>query len=109
VKVRQRPHNCLVTHEEHVDAISTAGRQCFADGAEVDEVLVFFADSGLGIIAAIRAAMVAFGLGLVDARELVESAEPYNSSYATVDWHQEVLQRLKPALSVGGPRSPSTH
>jgi hypothetical protein len=39
----------------------------------------------------------------------VESAEPYNSSYAAVGWHQEVLRRLKPTLLVGGPRPPSTH
>jgi hypothetical protein len=40
-----------------------------------------------------------FDLSLVDARELVEIAQPYNSKYAAeADWHQEVLQRLKPAL-----------
>lgn len=62
-------------------------------------MVAFFAVNGLGIIAAIRAAMLTFDLSLVDARELVESAQPYNSKYeAAVGWHQEVLQRLKPAL-----------
>jgi hypothetical protein len=88
-----------VTQTEHVDDVSAAGRQRFIDGADVDEVLAYFAVSGLGIIAAIRAATLAFDLSLVDARELVESAQPYNSRYAAaMDWHQEVLQRLMPAL-----------
>jgi hypothetical protein len=88
-----------MTKAEHIDAVSTAGRHRFADGADVDEVLAFFAVSGLGIIAAIRAAMLTFDLNLVDARELVESAQPYNSECAAAStWHREVLQRLKPAL-----------
>jgi ribosomal protein L7/L12 len=87
-----------VTQTEHIDAVSAAGRQRFVDGADVDEVLASFAVDGLGIIAAIRAAMLAFDLSLVDARDLVESAQPYRSTSLAVDWHQEVLQRLKPAL-----------
>jgi len=87
-----------VTQTEHIDAVSAVGRQRFVDGADVDEVLALFAVTGLGVIAAIRAAVLAFDLSLVDARELVESAQPYNSKDVAVDWHQEVLQRLKPAL-----------
>jgi ribosomal protein L7/L12 len=88
-----------VTQLEHVDAVSAAGRQLFADGSDVDQVLVFFAANVLGIIAAIRAAMTTFGIGLVDARELVESAQLYNGKNPpAVTWHQDVLQRLKPVL-----------
>ncbi|GIF45396.1 hypothetical protein [Actinoplanes xinjiangensis] len=88
-----------MTQSEHVDAVSAAGRQRFADGADVNDVLAFFAANGLGIVAVVRASMLAFDLSLVDARELVESAQPYSSEYAAEpDWHREVLQRLKPAL-----------
>ncbi|GLW31813.1 hypothetical protein [Actinoplanes regularis] len=89
----------LIPQTEHVETVSATGRQCFVDGADVDEVLALFAVNRLGIIAAIRAARLTFDLSLVDARHLVESSQPYNSKYAAaVDWHQEVLQRLKPAL-----------
>ncbi|WIM93201.1 hypothetical protein ACTOB_005173 [Actinoplanes oblitus] len=89
-----------MTQTEVIDAVAALGRRRLADGADVDEVLAFFQAEGLGIIAAIRATHLALDLTLVDARDLVESAQPYNSKYpAAANWHQEVLQRLQHAVS----------
>jgi hypothetical protein len=93
-------HTDLVTPVERIDAVALLGHRRLVDGADVDEVLAFFDTEGLGIVAAVRAAMLAFELTLVDARELVESAQPYNSNYATaVDWHRRVLRRLQPRIN----------
>ena len=95
--------------EDRIAVVASAGRARLASGDDLDGVIAFFQAEGLSIILTIRAAVLAFGLSLRDARDLVETGPAFNDGYEIhAEYHRELVTRLRRIIDITPAKNATT-